>query len=166
MTIICKEYFSDIVAVWPLSAGTINYAIPFNVRKRAYSVSDLGVTSIESIIADKDFYSVSADYDNAVEIAERECVVKSTSKKGIAGRSHDVVLSLIINEKSTKSANIADALDSTPHDFLILLGDGSYLLVRVSDNAYKCAIDETYSSMYEMRININMETYNGIIRIV
>ena len=163
----CKEAFVDIVAVWPFAEGEIDFKVPFNVRTRSVSASDLGVTSVSDLLKDRPYYSVGENYDDAdcIEIEERKCTLKSTTKYTSAGRAFDVSLVLIISEKSEKSVIMADELSSKAHDFIVLLGDGNYVLLRCDENAYKTSIEETYSLYYELKITANMETYNGVIRI-
>jgi hypothetical protein len=168
MSIVCKETWSDIVAVYPFAMGGIDYAVPFNVRKRNYTLADLGVsTSLPVHLANRPCLTISPDFDGSdcIELAEGQTTIKSTSKENVAGRFYDILFSLIISEKSEKSVIMADDLSSKAHDFIVLLGDGNYVLLRCDENAYKTSIEETYSLYYELKITANMETYNGVIRI-
>lgn len=167
MAVKCTENFSDIVAVWPILRGRVDYAIPFNVRRRTYSLADLGVTDIAELKNSAPCLSISPDFDgdDCIEIEERACSVKSASQTSVAGRSYDVTLSLKISEKSAESANIADDLSAEAHDFLILVADGTYIILRNADNGYKCSVTETFAAQYELAITVTMETYNGLVRI-
>lgn len=168
MSIICKEFWSDIVAVYPFAMGELDYAVPFNVRKRNYTLADLGIDiSLPTYLANRPCLTISPEFDgsDSIELAEGQTNIKSTSKENVAGRFYDVLFSLIISEKSEKSVVMADELSSEAHDFIVLLGDGSYVLLRCDENAYKTSIEETYSLSYELKITVNMETYNGVIRI-
>lgn len=162
----CKETFSDIVAVWPLPVGSVNYAIPFNVRKRIYDLADMGWTDL-SILDTLPHYSIGESYTgvDVVELEERESTLKSTTRATRGGRVHDVVLALIISEKSDKAINLSETLDAARHDFLIQIADGSYLLIRTQENAYKSESSEEYAAEYRLRHTITVENYNGIIRI-
>lgn len=163
----CTESYSDIMAVWPILKGRVDYQVPFNVRKRTYTLAELGITDVATLKGGSSCLSISPDFDGAdcVEIEERACSVKSVSQTSVAGRSYDVTLSLKISEKSTESANIADDLSAEAHDFLILVADGTYLILRGADNGYKCSVTETFAAQYELAITVTMETYNGLVRI-
>ena len=63
----CKEAFVDIVAVWPFAEGEIDFKVPFNVRTRSVSASDLGVTSVSDLLKDRPYYSVGENYDDFIE---------------------------------------------------------------------------------------------------
>lgn len=163
----CKETFSDIVAAWAFPAGAISYTIPFNVRKRIYTLSDLGWTDT-SILNGMPHYSVGEDYAGAgvVELAEQESILRSTTVQTAAGRAHDVSLSLIINENSEKAKELGEQLERERHDFIVQIADGSYLLVRTADNAYQCQTDEEFAIDYRLKHTINIQNLNGIIRLV
>lgn len=164
----CKEAFSDIVAVWPFADGEISYKIPFNVRARNVSVSELGADSVSALTAGRIHYSVGEDYSDAstIEIEERKCSVKSTTKYTSAGRAFDVVLTLVISEKSTISAKTMDDMEAARHDFLLQCADGEYLFVRSAQMAYRCVTEEDFSEVYQQKITVTMENYNGIQRVV
>ena len=166
----CKETFSDIVAVWPLPKGTIPYAIPFNVRRREYTLADMGYSSLsafESVLASVDYYAVSERSGGAewVEIEEMQSTVRSTTKQTVAGRYHEIALSLIINEKTDKAIEMAEQLESETHDFVIQISDGSLLLLRTVDDVYQCKTSEEYASDYALKHSIRIENVNGIIRL-
>jgi len=163
----CKEAFVDIVAVWPFAAGEIDFKVPFNVRTRSVSSSDLGVTSVSDLLKDRPYYSVGENYDdaNCIEIEERKCTLKSTTKYTSAGRAFDVSLVLIISEKSKVSANMMDKVESTRHDFIVRCADGEQLLVRSAEMAYKCVAEEEFAEGYQQKLTLTMENYNGIQRI-
>ena len=96
----CTETFSDIVAVWPIPSSSIEYDIPFNVRKRQYSRSHMRLKD-ESLLDTLVYYTLSKNGDDkAIEIVENGNIVRASTKKTIAGRAHDVSLSLIISEKT------------------------------------------------------------------
>lgn len=164
----CRESFSDIVAVYPFATGEIKYTIPFNVKKRYYTLTDLGVDELSDLLDNRIYYSIGESYSNqnTIEIEERQISLKSVSKKNINGRLYDVTLTLIIKDKKDISANFMDEIDGERHDFICLLADGSYLLVRTSELCYDCKTEEEFSAEYELKQTISMETYNGIIRIV
>lgn len=163
----CRESFSDIVAVYPFKAGEINYSIPFNVRKRYYSLTDLGVSELADLLKNKIYYSIGESYadQNTIEIEERMTSLKSVSKKTINGRMFDVTLTLIIRDKKQVSDFLMDEVDEERHDFICALADGSYVLVRTSDMGYECKTEEEYSDEYELKQIVSMATYNGIIRL-
>lgn len=166
----CKETFSDIVAVWPFPKGRIPYTIPFNVRKRTYTLSDIGFDSLdgfEILLGSVDYYAISDRYSatEMVEIEEEQNSVRSTTKQSRAGRYHEVTLSLIISEKTDKAIELAEELERELHDFIIQVSDGSYLLLRAVDGAYQCNSEEGYESDYELQHRITMENINGIIRL-
>lgn len=163
----CKESFFDIVAVWPLAAGSISYTVPFNVRSRTITPAELGATDMETFLKDEKHYSVGENYDESdvVEIEERKCSVKSTTKYTSAGRAFDVSLVLIISEKSTLSVQMMDEIEASAHDFIIQCVDGELLLVRSADNAYKCVAEEEVAEGYQQKLTLTLENYNGIQRI-
>jgi hypothetical protein len=163
----CRESFSDIVSIWPFAAGEIKFQTPFNVRTRKVTVLNLGVNSLEELLKNRDYYSVGKNYEdaNCVEIEERKCVLKSTTKYSSSGRSFDVQLVLIISEKSALSANLMDKIEADRHDFVVRCADGEHLLVRSVDMSYKCVVKEDFAENYQQEINITMENYNGIQRI-
>lgn len=162
----CKETFSDIVAVWPLRATSMNYAIPFKVRKRTYLFSELGITDT-TMLDTLPHYSVGEDYagSGVVELAEQESTLKSTTVQTTAGRAFNVVLSLIINEDSDKAKELGEQLERERHDFIAQVADGSFLLVRTSDNGYECQTEEEFAVDYRLRHTIRIQNYNGIIRL-
>lgn len=163
----CLESYVDIVAVWPFGKDEINYSVPFNVRKRFITPAEMGAESLSALIDGRSSYSVGEDYSDAttVELEERKSTLKSTGKTSAAGRAYDVVLTLIINEKSTKSANLMDDLEGARHDFIVQLADGENLLIRSAENAYRCVAEEDFKESYQQKITITLENYNGIQRI-
>lgn len=163
----CKETFVDIVMVWPFAEGEINYQVPFNVRGRSVKVSELGVTSITDLTNDRPYYSVGENYEEAdcIELEERKCTLKSTTKYTSAGRAFDVSLVLIISEKSVVSATMMDKVEATRHDFIVQCADGEQLLVRSAEMGYKCVAEEEFSESYQQKLTITLENYNGIQRI-
>lgn len=164
---ICKETYSDIVQVWPFKAGEILYATPFNVRRRIVPISELGVLNLKSLLEGRPSYSVGESYSdaNCVEMEERKCVLKSATKFSSVGRTFEVSLSLIINEKSTLSANMMDEIESESHDFIVMCVDGDYLLVRSLEMSYRCTAEEEIAENYQQKLTIKLENYNGIQRI-
>lgn len=163
----CRESFADIVAVWPFLAGEIKYKVPFNVRSRKVSVNEIGVSSLDTLLKNRGYYSVGENYEDSkcVEIEERKCILKSASKRTISGRSYDVSLVLIINEKSDNSATMMDEIEMDRHDFIVQCADSSYLLVRSVEMGYKCVAEEEISENYQQKLTITMTNYNGIQRI-
>ena len=164
----CRESFQDIVAVWPLAEGTIQYKVPFNVRIRSVTPQDLGVTDMADLTKNRPYYSIGENYEDGdcIELEERKSVLKSATKYSSAGRSFDVSLLLIINEKSTTSVSMMDTLESTRHDFIVQCADGEMLLVRSAEMAYKCVTEEEFYETYQQKITITMENYNGIQRVI
>lgn len=163
----CRETFDDIVMVWPFAEGEINYKIPFNVRSRTIAVSDMGAETLSDLCKGKPYYSIGENYEEAdcVELAERKCSLKATSKHISSGRAFDVSLVLIINEKSVVSATMMDQLESSRHDFIVQCADGSHLLVRSANMAYKCVSEEEFAESYQQKLTFTLENYNGIQRI-
>ena len=163
----CKEAFVDIVAVWPFAAGEINYQVPFNVRSRKVTAAELGVTSLDDLLKDRNYYSVGENYEdvNCVEMEERKCTLKSPTKYTSAGRAFDVSLVMIISEKSEISANMMDSIEANRHDFIVRCVDGEHLLVRSAEMAYKCVAEVEFAEGYQQKLTLTMENYNGIQRI-
>ena len=164
----CNETFSDIVEVWPFAEGKIAYTVPFNVRSRTLKLADLGVESLEQLLLDKSFYTIGDVGEDSlgVEMEERQTNLKSTTKFSSGGRSFDISLTLIINEKSIKSANMMDELESTRHDFLLKCADGDYLFVRSAEMSYRCIVEEEIADSYQQKLSISFENYNGIQRFI
>ena len=164
----CNETFSDIVEVWPFAEGKIAYTVPFNVRSRTLKLADLGVESLEQLLLDKSFYTIGDVGEDSlgVEMEERQTNLKSTTKFSSGGRSFDISLTLIINEKSIKSANMMDELESTRHDFLLKCADGDYLFVRSAEMSYRCIVEEEIADSYQQKLSISCENYNGIQRFI
>lgn len=162
----CNETFSDIVAVWPFAVGEIPYSIPFNVRRRFYGAQELGISDISDFCKGRFHYSIGEDYanDQTVELKEQKTVLKSVSDDKTPGRSFDVNLTLIINDNNDLSAKMMDEMVSSPHDFILLLADGTYLLIRTLEYGYSCRSEETFSEDYEQKLTVSLKTYNGIIR--
>lgn len=168
MSLICKETFSDIVAVYPVQAGKISYTVPFNVRMRTYSLSQLGVSSIESLIEKSvSYYSIGDDYTSptVIELEERKSTLKSVTKETAGGRVYDVTLTLIINENSDKSANLMDGLMASRHDFIVQLANGDYLILRTGECGYLCKGEENFAESYQQKLTIAIQNLNGIQRI-
>lgn len=163
----CRELFSDIVAVWPFAVGEINYKVPFNVRSRNVAVTDLGVSVMFDLLNGRPYYSVGENYNDTdcIELEERKCTLKSTTKYTSAGRAFDVNLVLIISEKSNLSATMMDKVEATRHDFIVQCADGEQLLVRSAEMGYKCVAEEDFAEIYQQKLTITMENYNGIQRI-
>lgn len=163
----CKEAFVDIVMVWPFAVGEIDYKVPFNVRGRSVKVSELGVSSIADLTKGRTYYSVGENYEetDCIELEERKCTLKSTTKYTSAGRAFDVSLVLIINEKSEISAAMMDKVETFRHDFIVQCADGEQLLVRSAEMGYKCVAEEEFAESYQQKLTITMENYNGIQRI-
>lgn len=164
----CNETFSDIVEVWPFAEGKIAYTVPFNVRSRTLKLADFGVESLEQLLLDKSFYTIGDVGEDSlgVEMEERQTNLKSTTKFSSGGRSFDISLTLIINEKSIKSANMMDELESTRHDFLLKCADGDYLFVRSAEMSYRCIVEEEIADSYQQKLSISFENYNGIQRFI
>lgn len=164
----CKETFVDIVMVWPFAEGEIEYLIPFNVRSRSVKASELGVTSIADLTKGRPYYSVGENYEDTdcIELEERKCTLKSTTKYTSAGRAFDVSLVLIINEKSVVSAAMMDKVETSRHDFIVQCADGEQLLVRSAEMGYKCVAEEEFAESYQQKLTVTMENYNGIQRII
>lgn len=165
--ITCKESFSDIVMVWPFAVGDISYKVPFNVRNRNISASDMGVSALSELTKGKTYYSVGENYEDSdcIELEERKCTLKSTTKYSSAGRAFDVVLTLIISEKSDVSATMMDEMEAERHDFIVQCADGTQLLIRSAEMGYKCVVEEEFAENYQQKITITLENYNGIQRI-
>lgn len=153
--------------VWPFAEGEINYLIPFNVRSRSVKASELGVTSIADLTKGRPYYSVGENYEDTdcIELEERKCTLKSTTKYTSAGRAFDVSLVLIINEKSVVSAAMMDKVETSRHDFIVQCADGEQLLVRSAEMGYKCVAEEEFAESYQQKLTVTMENYNGIQRI-
>lgn len=153
--------------VWPFAEGEINYLIPFNVRSRSVKASELGVTSITDLTKGRPYYSVGENYEDTdcIELEERKCTLKSTTKYTSAGRAFDVSLVLIINEKSVVSAAMMDKVETSRHDFIVQCADGEQLLVRSAEMGYKCVAEEEFAESYQQKLTVTMENYNGIQRI-
>ena len=164
---ICRESFSDIVAVYPFAVGDIKFQVPFNVRDRQITPKQMGVSSLDDLIKDRTYYSVGDEHesDKVIEIEERKCVVKSATKYTSAGRAFDVSLTLIINEKSTKSVTLMDEIESVEHDFIIQCVDGDMLLVRCAPLGYRCTAEEEVAEVYQQKLAVSFENINGIQRI-
>lgn len=168
MSLICKETFSDIVAVYPIGADVIGYTVPFNVRMRTYTLAQLGVTGIDELTAKANgYYSIGEEYavGNVVELEERESSLKSVTKETTAARMYEVTLTLIINENSDKSANLMDRLIAQRHDMVVQLANGEYLLVRTGECAYLCKGEENFAKNYQQKLTISVQNINGIQRI-
>lgn len=154
--------------VWPFAEGEIEYLIPFNVRSRSVKASELGVTSIADLTKGRPYYSVGENYEDTdcIELEERKCTLKSTTKYTSAGRAFDVSLVLIINEKSVVSAAMMDKVETSRHDFIVQCADGEQLLVRSAEMGYKCVAEEEFAESYQQKLTVTMENYNGIQRII
>lgn len=164
----CIESFSDIVAVWPFMEGGISYAFPFNVRKKTVTLSELGKDTVENLTAGKTCLSTGQTYGDTVSVSleDGESSVRSTTKTGIAGRYHEVVLSLVISDNSEESVAMAEELEGHSHDFVIQTSGGEYLLLRGGGQYYKCSVEEEYSESYKLKVTLTLSCYNGIQRIV
>lgn len=154
--------------VWPFAEGEIEYQVPFNVRSRSVKASELGVTSITDLTKGRPYYSVGENYEDTdcIELEERKCTLKSTTKYTSAGRAFDVSLVLIINEKSVVSAAMMDKVETSRHDFIVQCADGEQLLVRSAEMGYKCVAEEEFAESYQQKLTVTMENYNGIQRII
>lgn len=164
----CIEQMNNILAVWTFKSGEVNYSFPFNVRKRIVLVSELGISSIAALTGSRQHYEMGAVYDDtgAVSIDETGNSLKSTTKKSSSGRYHEVILTLIVTENSSASIGLMDELESEEHDFIIKCANGEYLLLRISDLAYNCSVEESFDDdKYSQKITVTMECYNGIQRI-
>lgn len=168
MSLTCKETFSDIVAVYPIEAEEMAYTVPFNVRTRTYTLAQMGVADMDTLLAKSDYrYSIGEDYtsDTTIEIEERKSTLKSATKETSAGRVYDVTLTLIINENSTKSANFMDSITNKRHDFVVQIANGELLLIRTGECAYTCKAEENFAESYQQKLTISVQNLNGIQRI-
>lgn len=166
----CKETFEDIVSVWPFAQGEIEYRVPYLVRKRVLTTDDLGLTdgaTIGSLLQGKPCYTIGEDWqsDHSVEIEERKNVLKSTTKSAKYGRSFEISLTLQVIYNNVQSVSLMDSLERTPHDFLLLLASGDYLLLRTDYSTYLCKSEEQFGESYTQKLTITAECYNGIQRI-
>lgn len=164
----CAESFSDIVAVWPFMEGGISYTFPFNARKKTVTLSELGKDTMENLTAGKICLMTGQVYGDAVFVSleDGESSVRSVTKTGIAGRYHEVVLSLVISDNSEESVTMAEELEGYPHDFVIQASGGEYLLLRGGGQYYKCSVEEEYSESRKLKVTLTLSCYNGIQRIV
>lgn len=166
----CRETFEDIISVWPFLKGEIDFQIPYSVRKRTLSMTDLGLADGESLSALTDgrpYYTIGEDYqsEQSVELQERKSVLKSATKYAQYGRSFDTSLSLQVLFNRTPSLSLMDEIEREPHDFLLLLASGEYLLLRTDENTYLCKSEEQFGESYTQKLTITAECYNGIQRI-
>lgn len=164
----CIESFSDIVAVWPFLEGEIGYTFPFNIRKKTVVPSELGAETIEVLTKGKFCLSTSVSYNgsSSAVLEDTGNSVRSTTKTGRSGRYHEVVLSLVISDNSEESVKNVEKLEGYPHDFIILVSSGEYLLLRGGGLYYKCSAEEEYSENYQLKITLTLSCYNGIQRIL
>lgn len=158
------EAYVDVISVWPLEIGSVTYQIPFNVRKRTLSLSDMGANSISELLAGREYYSVCPTDDPlCVELDEEsEQLVKSVTKKSVSGVYYEVSMSLVISAKSDKSIRLSDKMERIAHDFIFLLSDGSYHLVRASVYGVQCVSEESYQTDYKQKLSVSISCYNGI----
>ena len=171
----CNETFSDILEVWAFEAGEIDFQIPFSVRKRTVTLEELGILpdesgkrSLSSLLSGRYYYSVGEDYedDYAIEIEDRKNQLKSTSKISTYGRSSELSLVLVVNDKSTHSIALMDDIERKRHDFILTTSDQEHLLVRSVENLYSVKSEEDFSEKYQQKLTIRLENINGIQRII
>lgn len=162
----CTEYRNDIVTVYPIPMGELSHLIPFNVRKPATTVAELGIDNLSKFLANRKCFSIIGNetLEEAGQLfrIEEKCTLKATPQKSIIGYTYTVNMQLKTEYSTPLLKEYLYSLVPTEHDFIVQTADGNYHFIRCPENAYKCSPEDNISESYQTTITFELKNINGL----
>lgn len=162
----CNETFlDDIVAVYPLSVGVLNHAVPETVVKDTVSVNDLGYVSLsalQALLSAKVRLSDVEDGYNTCMLSESPSVKIATDRtaSGYVYTMTLIVRTLYYREDEKR---IIRKMEWEGNDYIIERRDGTYALVRYFSPAQKVVHEVNDEGA---NVTIVMKNLTGVQRII
>ncbi|MBR1377983.1 MAG: hypothetical protein IJ557_02510 [Bacteroidaceae bacterium] len=132
---ICNEKFlADVVRVYPLSAGQIDFALPETVRNNTVTLADLGfanLAALEQFLVGKTrFTTVDADNETMPMPLDESPDIKVDTVVERMGHVYDISIGLRTLQFTSAEKAVVKQMERSGHDYILERIDGSYSLVR------------------------------------
>ena len=141
----CDIRYTDLIRIWLIKDGEIDYLLPWNARKSNISLLDMRLTDLPAFLRRKHFSSVGDEYGfGIIEFDAGGASLVSTTNKDTVGVYESCTVTIPVVGTQSIDGDFFDY--DFRHDIIAQREDGSYLLIRSTFSPYTLDRKKSISS--------------------